>query len=146
MAGKWGEVLKEMAPRVERVLLVQNPANFGWPGYLRAAEAAALLLKVRLTPGKVTDAATIRLVIEEFAREPNGGLIVLPDTTTSAHRELIVTLANDHRLPAVYLPITHIRRPTFASSESTVILFVTPNHGGVPDERGCEVQRARLAG
>jgi putative ABC transport system substrate-binding protein len=102
MAGKWGEVLKEMAPSVERVLLVQNPTNFGWPGYLRAAEAAALLLKVRLTPGKVTDAATIRQVIEEFAREPNGGLIVLPDTTTSAHRELIVTLANDHRLPAVY--------------------------------------------
>ena len=46
----------------------------------------------------------------------------------------------------VGLPITHIRRPTFASSESTVILFVTPNHGGVPDERGCEVQRARLVG
>jgi putative ABC transport system substrate-binding protein len=57
---------------------------------------------VRLTPGNVTDAATIRQVIEEFAREPNGGLIVLPDTTTSAHRELIVTLANYHRLPAVY--------------------------------------------
>lgn len=102
MAGKWAEVLKEIAPSVERLLLLQNPANFGWPGYLRAAEAAALLLNVRLTPGQVADATTIEQVLEEFAREPNGGLIVLPDTTTSAHRDLIVRLANRHRLPAVY--------------------------------------------
>jgi putative tryptophan/tyrosine transport system substrate-binding protein len=102
MAGKWGETLKEMVPAIERVLLVQNPANFGWPGYLRAMEAAAPLLDVRLTPGPVRDATAIRQVIDEFAREPNGGLIVLPDTTTSANRELIVMLAAHHRLPAVY--------------------------------------------
>jgi putative tryptophan/tyrosine transport system substrate-binding protein len=102
MAGKWGETLKEMVPSIERVLLVQNPANFGWPGYLRAMEAAAPLLDVHLTPGPVRDATAIRQVIDEFAREPNGGLIVLPDTTTSANRELIVMLATHHRLPAVY--------------------------------------------
>jgi putative ABC transport system substrate-binding protein len=101
MAAKWGEMLKEMVPGIERVLLVQNPANFGWPGYLRAMEAAAPLLNVRFTPGAVAD-TTIKQVIDEFAREPNGGLIVLPDTTTSAHRELIVMLAAHHRLPAVY--------------------------------------------
>jgi putative tryptophan/tyrosine transport system substrate-binding protein len=102
MAGKWGETLKEMVPSIERVLLVQNPANFGWPGYLRAMRDAAPVLKVELTLGPVADAITIRRVIDEFAREPNGGLIVLPDTTTSAHRELIVILAARHRLPAIY--------------------------------------------
>ncbi len=102
MVSKWLEALKEIAPRVTRVLLVQNPANFGWPGYIRAMEAAAPLFDVRFAPGAAVDADAIRRAIEEFAREPNGGLIVLPDTTTGTNRELIVTLAAYYRLPAIY--------------------------------------------
>ena len=102
MVGKWLEVLKELAPDINRVLLIQNPANFGWPGYRRAMEAAAPALNVRFTPGPVTDAATIEQVIADFAGEPGGGLMVLPDTTTTSHRELLVRLAAHHALPAVY--------------------------------------------
>jgi putative tryptophan/tyrosine transport system substrate-binding protein len=102
MVGKWLEVLKDLAPHITRVLLIQNPANFGWPGYRRAMEAAAPAMNVRFTLGPVLDAATIEQVIGDFARESEGGLMILPDTTTTSHRELIVRLAAHHALPAVY--------------------------------------------
>lgn len=102
IVGKWLEVLKEIAPRVTRLLMIQNPANFSWPGYLRAAEAAAASFGVALTPAGVRDQGEIGQAIAAFAREPNGGLMVLPDTTTGVHRELIVGLAAQHGLPAVY--------------------------------------------
>src|SRR5215217_2298522 len=102
MVGKWLEVLKDLAPHITRVLLIQNPANFGWPGYRRAMEAAAPAMNVRFTLGPVLDGATIEQVIGDFARESNGSLMVLPDTTTTSHRELIVRLAAHHALPAVY--------------------------------------------
>jgi len=55
-----------------------------------------------LTASPVHDAVEIESAIEKFAREPNGGLLVLPDTTTRAHRRLIIALAAQHRVPAIY--------------------------------------------
>ena len=102
MVGKWLEVLKQAAPHVTRVLMLQNQANFGWPGYVRALETAARSLGIRWTLGPVQSASEIEQAIISFSGEPTGGMIVLPDTTTGVNRKLIVALAERHRLPAVY--------------------------------------------
>ena len=102
MVGKWLDVLKQVAPGVSRVVMIQNPANFGWPGYVRAFEVAAPSFGIQPHLAPVASAPDIEQSIAGFSREPQGGMIVLPDTTTGVHRKLIVRLAERHRLPAVY--------------------------------------------
>jgi putative tryptophan/tyrosine transport system substrate-binding protein len=103
MVGKWLELLKEIAPSVRRIAIVQNPDNPSSAGYLRLVETAAPSFGLQLNQAGVRDAAQIGSVVEDFAREPNGGLVVLSDLTTNAHRDLIIALAARHRLPALYL-------------------------------------------
>jgi putative ABC transport system substrate-binding protein len=102
IGGKWVETLKASAPRVTRILAIQNPANAGAPGLFREIESGARSLGARVTATSTLDVATMERAIETFAREPNGGLIVLPDPTTSNLRGSIVALAARHRLPAIY--------------------------------------------
>jgi putative ABC transport system substrate-binding protein len=102
MVGKWLDVLKQVAPGITRVLMMQNPANFGWPGYVRALEAAAPSFAMQSHLGPVRSASDIEKTVATFSREPNGGMVVLPDTTTGVNRKLIVGLAERHRIPAVY--------------------------------------------
>jgi putative ABC transport system substrate-binding protein len=102
ITGKWLQMLKEIAPRLARVALVGNPKTTSFDYFLRAAEAAAQSLAIELVPSRVETAADIERAIESFARVPNGGLLLLPDTTTAVHSDLIIALAARHRLPAVY--------------------------------------------
>src|SRR3984893_16343628 len=102
MGGKILEMLKEVAPQVSRVAVVLNleqPPNVAmW----HAIEAAASSFGVRVIPADVQGPAEIEHATEAFAREPNGGLIVLPGVIAVVHRELITALAARHRLPAAY--------------------------------------------
>jgi putative tryptophan/tyrosine transport system substrate-binding protein len=102
IGGKWLEVLKEGAPRVTRALAIQNPANAGAPGLMHEIESGAHSFGVQVTTTSTLDAAEMERTIEAFAHGPNGGLIVLPDSTTSNLRASIVALAARHRLPAIY--------------------------------------------
>jgi ABC-type uncharacterized transport system substrate-binding protein len=103
MIGKWLETLKETAPGISRVLTIQNPESFAWPGRLRAASSlAAESVGVTLTPGEVRDREDIKRTISAHAQGPNGGMIVLPDTITSLNRKQIIALAGHHRIPAIY--------------------------------------------
>jgi putative ABC transport system substrate-binding protein len=102
MAGKWLEALKEVAPRVSRVAFLLHPEHPAWAGYLDTINATAPSFGVTVVPSGIRDAAEIERAIEAFARQPNGGLLVMPDVVTYVHRELIVTLAARHRLPAMY--------------------------------------------
>jgi putative ABC transport system substrate-binding protein len=102
LASKLLEVLKEIAPDVTRAILVGNPDNPSHPGYVRAIESVAQSLAVQASAAPVYGPADIERVIDAFARERNGGLLVAPDVTANIHRELIVALAAKHRLPAVY--------------------------------------------
>src|SRR5262249_30573680 len=99
----WLEILKELVSSITRVAVVANPDNPSSAGLLREITTAAQSFGVQLMPAGVHDAAEVTRVIDEFAREPNGGLIVLSDLTTNVHRELIIALAAKHRLPAAYL-------------------------------------------
>ena len=69
---------------------------------MRAVETVPPSFGVQLTPTGVRNTAEIERLIDQFAREPNGGLIVLPGPATNNHRELIIALAARHRLPAAY--------------------------------------------
>jgi putative ABC transport system substrate-binding protein len=108
-ASVWGkslEVLKEVAPHVAGVAVILNPDQAPQAGMWSAVEAAAPSLGVKATATPVRNAIEIEHAINVFAREPNGGLIVLPSGPTIVHRELIIALAARHRLPAIY-PYRH---------------------------------------
>jgi len=104
IVGKWLAMLKEIAPRLSRVAFVANPKFRGLYDYfLRFAQAAASALAIELIPTLISnDAADIERSIESFARMPDGGLLMVPDATIVAHRDLVIALAAQHRLPAVY--------------------------------------------
>jgi putative ABC transport system substrate-binding protein len=102
--GKWLAMLKEIAPRLARAALVVNPTTASYYVYhQRAAETAASSLGIELVLNGVGNtAAEIEGAIESFARVPNGGLVLIPDTNSRLHRDLIISLAARYRLPAVY--------------------------------------------
>jgi putative ABC transport system substrate-binding protein len=102
ITGKWLAMLKEIAPHLARAAFIANPKTTPYDYFLRAAEAAAQSLAIELVPSPVETAADIERAIESFARVPNGGLVLPPDTTTSLQSDLIIALAARHRLPAVY--------------------------------------------
>jgi ABC-type uncharacterized transport system substrate-binding protein len=103
MAGKWLELLKEIAPRVARSALLFNPATAPFGEYfLNPFKAAAASLAVEAIAAPVRDTSELETVIAAEAREPNSGLIVMPDAFLTDHRSEIVLLAARYRLPAVY--------------------------------------------
>ena len=102
IVGKWLALLKEIAPRLARAALVADPKSPVYDYFLRSANIAAPSLAIELVPGPVENAADIERFFDTFARVSDGGLLLPPDITTNVHRDLIITLAARHRLPAVY--------------------------------------------
>jgi putative tryptophan/tyrosine transport system substrate-binding protein len=101
LSGKWLELLKEAAPPITRVALLFNPQTVN-SSYFPAIEAAAPLLGVKAIKTPVRDPLEIVRAIDAFAAEPNGGLLVVPVLPSGANFEMLVRLAAQHRLPAVY--------------------------------------------
>jgi putative ABC transport system substrate-binding protein len=102
ISGKWLELLKEIAPGVKRVAVLRDSAIGSGTGQLAAIQAVAPSFGVELSPVGVRDAGEIERAVSAFASTSGGGLIVTASTLALVHRELIVTLAARHRLPAVY--------------------------------------------
>ena len=102
ISGKWVELLKEIAPRVTRVAVLRDPTVAHGTGQLGAIPSAASQLAVEFRPVGLHDAKEIERGITDFARGSNGGLIVTAGTRARDHVELIIGLAAQHRLPAVY--------------------------------------------
>jgi putative ABC transport system substrate-binding protein len=102
MSGKWLELLKEIAPRVTRAAVLRDPAIASGIGQFAAVQAVAPSLGVELNPVDVRDAGEIERAITAFARAGNGGLIVTSSALATRHRNLIITLAARHKLPAIY--------------------------------------------
>jgi putative ABC transport system substrate-binding protein len=102
IAGKWLELLKEIAPHVTRAAVLRDSAIAAGPGQLGAIQAVASSLGIELRPVDVRDAGEIERSLTVFAQGSNGGLIVTGSPAAAAHRELIVALAARHRMPAVY--------------------------------------------
>ena len=103
IAGKWLELLKEIAPRVSRVAFLFNPATAPYAEYyLNPFKAAAPSFAVEAFAAPVHDTSELETVIPTMTREPNGGLIVMPDHFLNVHRAEIISVAARYRLPAVY--------------------------------------------
>ena len=103
MGTKWLELLKEIAPDVKRVAVLFNPSAAPYADlFLRSIDAAAPSLAINAIAIRLQDPIEIERFIEDFAREQNGGLIVLPDVFTVSHRGTIIASAARHRTPAVY--------------------------------------------
>src|SRR6202521_4009469 len=104
LAGKWVELLTEIAPGVKRVAAMYNPdtAPGGGSYYLPAFEAAARSLKVAPIAAPVHSDAEIETVIASLGREPGGGVVVSADAFIQVHRAAIILLAARNNVPAVY--------------------------------------------
>ena len=101
MGGKWLELLKEIAPPVTRAIAIFNPDTHSGQ-YWQTMEAAAPSLAVEFKRAPVRDVTGIESAVADLAREPNGGVVVMPDAFTLTHLELIVALTARHRLPSIY--------------------------------------------
>jgi putative ABC transport system substrate-binding protein len=100
--GKLLELLKQIAPRVTRAAVVRDPSSPSGSGQLGAIQAVGPFVGVEVSAIDARNADEIERAVTEFARASNGGLIVPASSPTIVHRELIITLAAKHRLPAVY--------------------------------------------
>ena len=102
MGGKWLELLSEIAPGLKRAALMFNPETATASLYLPSLETAARLLKVALITAPVHGDVETETVIIALGREPGGGLVVMPDIFTGAHRVPIISTAARNNVPAVY--------------------------------------------
>jgi putative ABC transport system substrate-binding protein len=102
MGGKWLGVLKEAAPNLSRVAVLLGSDSLVNVAFLRAAEAVAPALGVKMTAINVHNGVEIERTIAAFAGQPDGGLVVVPHPDTVANRASIIILAARHRLPAIY--------------------------------------------
>src|SRR5262245_37038132 len=102
MAGKWLELLKEIAPSVTRAAILRDPAVPEGIGQFTVIQSAAPSLKVAVSPIDIRNASEIERALTEFARADNGGLILTSSALANVQRDLIISLAAKLRLPAVY--------------------------------------------
>jgi len=102
MGGKWLQLLKEIAPSVTRAAVIRDATTTGGVGQFAAIQAMAPSLGVEAIAVNIRDSNEMERTITEFGRTANAGLIVTGSGLAMVHRELIVTLAAQHKLPAVY--------------------------------------------
>jgi putative tryptophan/tyrosine transport system substrate-binding protein len=107
LGGKWLELLKEAAPRVERVALIYNAQVIPNVGFFPSIEEASRRLALTTIKTPYRDAVDLVHGVDAFASEPNGGLIVLPPRPADANRATILRLAAQHRIPAIYQDRAH---------------------------------------
>ncbi len=102
LSGKWLELLKQIAPGVTRAAIMRDPTSPTGTGQFGAIQSVAPALSVDVSPLGMSDAREIERAVAAFAHAPNGGLIVTGSALAQLHRDLIITLAARHKLPAVY--------------------------------------------
>jgi putative ABC transport system substrate-binding protein len=102
MGAKWVELLSQIAPSVTRVAILRNAAVSSGPAQFGIVQAAASSFRMEVNAVNMGDAADIERGLAAFSRTSNGGLIVTGSTVATVHRELIITLAARHQLPAIY--------------------------------------------
>jgi putative ABC transport system substrate-binding protein len=102
LSAKWLELLKQVSPSVTRAVVIRDPGNPAGIAMFAVIQAVSRLLGIEVIPVSDSDAGEIERAIADFARSPNGGLIATATATSSPHHDLIVKLAAQYKLPAVY--------------------------------------------
>jgi len=109
MSVKWLELLKEVAPNITRAAILRDPALPSGIGQFGAIQLAAPSFGIEIGPIDVRDAGNIQRVVTDFARAANGGLIVAASPAALLNRNVIIAVAAEHRLPAVYFESEFVR-------------------------------------
>jgi ABC-type uncharacterized transport system substrate-binding protein len=102
LSAKWLELLKQIAPNVTRAAVLRDPAITAGIGQFAVIQSVARSVGVEVSPVNVRDKSEIERAVTAFAGTSNGGLILTASALSVFHRELIISLAARHRLPAVY--------------------------------------------
>ena len=108
MGGKWLELLKQIAPSASRVAMIYNPTTAPQE-FVRTMEAIGPSLALQPVKLAIGNVAELETNIGAFAREPYGGMVVVPDIFTAANRKQIIGLAAKYRLPTVYPHALHTK-------------------------------------
>jgi putative tryptophan/tyrosine transport system substrate-binding protein len=101
-AGKWLSILKDIEPGLRNVMVLYDPNNANWQGFLRTLETGAPVVGASIHAAPAADIGEIERHIESFAHQRGAAMIVVPTPLTFANREMIAVLAGRHRLLAVY--------------------------------------------
>jgi putative tryptophan/tyrosine transport system substrate-binding protein len=120
-SGKWLELLKQIAPSVTRAAVLRDATQGGGTGQFAAVQAVAPSLRMEVNPVNLRDAGEIERAVTAFAGAANGGLIVTANGAATFHRDLIITLAARHKLPAVYWERLYVARGGLISYGPDVI-------------------------
>ena len=107
LCGKWPALLKEIAPHTTRAAVLRDPAVPAGIGQFAVIQSVAGSVGVDVIPVGLSDAANLARELADFAQSPNGGLILTVGALSALHRDLIITLAARHKLPAVYQERTY---------------------------------------
>jgi putative ABC transport system substrate-binding protein len=107
LCGKWPALLKEIAPHTTRAAVLRDPAVPAGICQFAVVQSVAGSVGVDVIPVGLNDAAEIARELADFAQSPNGGLILTAGALSALHRDLIITLAARHKLPAVYQERTY---------------------------------------
>jgi putative ABC transport system substrate-binding protein len=102
ISGKWLELLRQIAPGITRTAFLRDATNPSGAAQFGVIQGLARSLGVDVTPVGARDAAEVERGISQFANRPNGGLIIAPNSFALSHRELIISLADQYKLPAIY--------------------------------------------
>jgi ABC-type uncharacterized transport system substrate-binding protein len=122
LSGKWLELLKQITPSTEHAAVIRDPSTESGIGQFAVIQSVASSIGVEVVPVDGRDAGEIERAIGVFARTPNGGLVVTTSAAVNAHRDLIISLAARHRLPAVYNRRTFVDRGGLISYGPDVIV------------------------
>src|SRR5262249_51687862 len=102
IVGKWMEILKELAPSVRRVSVLHDPEIAANVALVRAAEGFSGSIGLKVVPGRVHGGADVEGVLTQFAKEPGGGLVVIPNPINQIKADQLIMLADRLKLPAIY--------------------------------------------
>ena len=147
MGGKWLETLREIAPHVRRAALIYNPQTHTGQ-YFASIETATRSLAIEMVRAEFREAGDIERNVEDFARQPNGGLLVLSDPSTTLHRELIVALAAPAggRLCRPHFQRREPGRPAGADTSQIRAGDQPQNRQGARPRRAADIARPRRRG
>ena len=122
LAGKWPELLKQIAPGMTRAAVLRDAAITAGIGQFAIIQSVAPSIGLEVSPVNLRDAAEIERTVMAFARAPNGGLIATASALTAVHRDLIIALAARHKLPAIYFSRAYVSAGGLISYGSDVVV------------------------
>jgi putative tryptophan/tyrosine transport system substrate-binding protein len=121
LSGKWLELLKQIVPSVTRAAVLRDPEDTSGIGQFAVIQSVARSVGVEVSPINVRDTGELESIVADFARSPNGGLVVTASAPATIHRKLIISTAARHKLPAIYPRRLHVADGGLMSYGSDVV-------------------------